>query len=89
MMPTVTLAARHAKNRKTKVQPLPDDLAELLRDYLKDKPAGQPIWGGAWARDRRGAQMLPGDLETAGIPYAVEGPAGPLFADFHALGTPT
>ena len=30
--PVVTLAARHAKNRRTKVQPLPADLAELLRD---------------------------------------------------------
>src|ERR1700747_2910413 len=25
------------------------------------------------------------DLEQAGIPYAVEGPDGPLYADFHAL----
>jgi len=29
--------------------------------------------------------MLRGDLEAAGIPYAVEGVDGPLFADFHAL----
>ena len=29
--------------------------------------------------------MLREDLEAAGIPYAVEGPDGPLFADFHAL----
>src|SRR5262249_17028972 len=29
--------------------------------------------------------MLRGDLRAAGIPYAVEGPDGPLFADFHAL----
>jgi integrase/recombinase XerC len=29
---TVTLAARYAKNRKTKVQPLPRDVADLLRD---------------------------------------------------------
>ncbi len=29
--------------------------------------------------------MLRGDLEVAGIPYAVEGPDGPLYADFHAL----
>ena len=29
--------------------------------------------------------MLRIDLEAAGIPYAVEGPDGPLFADFHAL----
>jgi excisionase family DNA binding protein len=84
-VPTVTLAARHAKNRKTKVQPVPPDLADLLRDYLRDRPAGQPVWGGTWARDHRGAEMLRLDLEAAGIPYAVEGPDGPLFADFHAL----
>ncbi len=29
--------------------------------------------------------MLRIDLETAGIPYAVEGPDGPEYADFHAL----
>jgi integrase/recombinase XerC len=84
-MPNVTLPARHAKNKKTKVQPLPPDIAELLRDYLVGKPDGQPIWGGTWARDRRGAEMLRGDLVAAGIPYIVEGPDGPLYADFHSL----
>jgi integrase/recombinase XerC len=83
--PTVTLAARQNKSRKLKVQPLPPDLADLLRDYLRDRPAGQPVWGGTWASDRRGAEMLRGDLETASIPYAVEGPDGHLYADFHAL----
>ena len=29
--------------------------------------------------------MLRLDLEAAGIPYTVEGPDGPLYADFHAL----
>jgi len=29
--------------------------------------------------------MLRGDLEVAGIPYAVEGPDGPLYVDFHSL----
>jgi Phage integrase family len=83
--PTVTLAARRNKSRKLKVQPLPPDVADLLRDYLKDRPAGQPVWGGTWARDCKGAEMLRIDLEAAGIPYAVEGPDGPLFADFHSL----
>src|SRR5262249_15348960 len=32
--PTVTLAARRNKSRKSKVQPLPQDVAELLREYL-------------------------------------------------------
>jgi excisionase family DNA binding protein len=83
--PAVTLAARHAKNRRTKVQPIPPDVAELLRNYLRGKPAGLPVWGGTWARNRKGAEMLRIDLEAAGIPYAVEGPDGPLYADFHAL----
>jgi excisionase family DNA binding protein len=84
-MPAVTLPARFNKSRKTKVQPLPTDVADLLRGYLQGKPAGRPVWGGTWARDHRGAEMLRGDLEAAGIPYTVEGPDGPEHADFHAL----
>src|SRR5204862_2115495 len=43
--PAVTLAARHNKSRKPKVQPIPPDLVELLRDYLAGKPAARPVWG--------------------------------------------
>jgi integrase len=84
-MPTVTLAARRNKSRRVKEQPLPPDIAELLREYLGDKPTGLPVWGGTWAKDRKGAEMLRLDLELADIPYSIEGPDGPLFADFHAL----
>jgi hypothetical protein len=84
-LPTVTLAARRNKSRVLKVQPVPSGLAELLRDYLRGKSAGQPVWGGTSAREGKGAEMLRLDLEAAGIPYEVEGPDGPLFADFHAL----
>src|SRR5262247_75092 len=45
----------------------------------------QPVWGGTWAKDHRGAEMLRGDLKAAGITYAVEAPDGPLYADFHSL----
>src|SRR5262249_28782361 len=55
------------------------------RGFLDGKPAHQPLWGGTWARDHRGAEMLRIDLQAAGIPYAIEGPDGPLYADFHAL----
>jgi hypothetical protein len=81
----VMLAARLNKSRKVKVQPLPADVAAALVEYLAGKPAGSPIWGGGWAAESRGADMLRIDLETAGIPYAVEGPDGPEYADFHAL----
>jgi excisionase family DNA binding protein len=83
--PTVTLSARRNKSRVLRVQPLPADLASLLRDYLTERPGDQPVWGGTWARDGKGAEMLRLDLEAAGIPYSVPGPDGPLYADFHAL----
>lgn len=82
---TVTLSARFNKSRKTKVQPLPSEIAEQLRVHLADRLPGEPVWGGTWARDHRGAEMLRADLEAAGIPYAVEGPDGPEYADFHSL----
>ena len=82
---TVTLAARFNKSRKPKVQPLNTDVAAELKPYLKGKPKGEPVWGGTWARDHRGAEMIRGDLDAAGIAYAVEGPDGPEYADFHAL----
>ena len=83
--PTVTLPARLNKNRRLRVQPLPPDVADLMRDYLEARPAGQPLWGGTWAKDNKGAEMMRGDLEAAGIAYATEGPDGPQYADFHAL----
>jgi integrase len=84
-MPTVALAARRNKSRKLKVQPLPADLADLLRGYLQRKPGHQPIWAGTWAKSFKAAEMLRLDLEAAGIPYAMDGPDGPLYVDFHAL----
>ena len=82
---TVTLSARLAKNRRTKVQPLPTDVADALRSYFTGKPANDPVWGGTWASDHKAAAMIRIDLEVAGIAYAVEGPDGPEFADFHSL----
>ncbi len=84
-VPTVTLGARDDKSRRGKVQPLPADVADLLRPYLAGKPAGEPIWPGSWARLRVAAHMLRLDLAEANIPYAIDGPDGKLFADFHAL----
>ncbi len=83
--PTVTLPVRDDKSRRGKIQPLPADVAELLRGFLDGKPAGSLLWPGTWASGRRAAEMLRRDLDAAGIPYAVEGPDGPEYADFHAL----
>jgi excisionase family DNA binding protein len=82
-VPAVVLPARLAKNKKAKVQPLAADVADALRAYLDGRPANAPVWPGTWNHDA--AEMLRADLEATGIPYTVEGPDGPLFADFHAL----
>jgi integrase len=82
---TVTLAARFNKSRKPKVQPIPADVVAQLILFLRGKPKARPVWGGTWARDHRGAEMIRGDLVAAGIPYTVEGPDGPEHADFHSL----
>jgi integrase/recombinase XerC len=83
--PTVTLAAKFNKSKRVKVQPLPQDVAAELVGYFANKPVGVPIWGGTWAKDHRGAEMLRGDLAAVGIPYVISSPDGPLYADFHAL----
>ncbi len=82
-VPAIMLPARLAKNKKAKVQPLAADVAGALRAYLDGRSRTVPVWPGTWNVDA--AEMLRADLEAAGIPYTVEGPDGPLFADFHAL----
>src|SRR5262249_11380269 len=57
--------------------------AEALRSYLAGRPSSRPVWPGTW--HEKGAAMLRRDLAAAGIPYANEGPEGPLYLDFHAL----
>lgn len=86
---TVTLPARFAKNRKTKVQPLPADVADALRAFLNGKPANALVWGGTWASGCTGAEMLRRDLEAVGIPYSVDGPDGPSTPTFTPCGIPT
>jgi integrase len=81
--PIVSVRAGYTKNRKLAVQPLPADVAASFRQYLRAKGSGTAVWPGSWYE--RAADMLCRDLEACGIPYVIEGPDGPLFADFHAL----
>ena len=63
--PLVVISARDSKGRREDVVPLGVELAEVLREYLADRPRGEPIWPGTWWR--RSADMLRKDLEAAGI----------------------
>jgi integrase len=81
--PTVTLGAEETKNGRAAVQPLPPEIIEAMRDYLAGRCLDQPIWPGTWYK--KAAEMLRIELNVCDIPYAVDGPDGPLYADFHAL----
>jgi integrase len=82
-LPRVVLPAEHAKNGHTAEQPFSSEAVSVLREYLADKTPGALVWPGTW--HKKGAEMLRIDLNQAGIAYVVEGPDGPLFADFHSL----
>jgi integrase len=70
----VTLPGKVAKNKKSVRQPIPPEVAVRLRGYLAGKPANDSIWPGKWKDSS--AAMLRLDLASAGVPYAVESPAG-------------
>jgi integrase len=81
--PVIQVAVRRDKARRAVRQPVPADVAAMLREYAATVPAGEPLWPGNWLG--RAAEMLQVDLLAAGIPYAVDSPDGPLYADLHAL----
>jgi hypothetical protein len=62
--PTAKVQAACTKNRKEAIQPLPVDVAEILRVYLREMPAGKPVWPGTWANDAS-AKMIHRDLADA------------------------
>ena len=82
-MPAVQLAARDDKARRAVVQALPQSAVPFFREYLRGRDENAKIWPGSWKHEP--IKMLHIDLAVADIPYSVDGPDGPLFADFHAL----
>ncbi len=94
---TLTVKAAYAKNRKTDVQPLRDDLAFLLRAWLDQRQrriaddSGESCTLSEEVADpklwpggwvSKAATMLRRDLAEAGVDYQ---DAGGRFLDFHAL----
>jgi integrase len=76
--PTVTVEGKWTKNRRTAVLPLRQDLAAELREWLRDKPAGKPLFP---VKGRKRKAMLRADLKAAGIEPVVGG----RVIDLHAL----
>lgn len=82
----VTLARKSSKNRKGARQPIPPGVAEQLKPFIDGKHEGKPVWPSSkrgW--HGKAAGMIRRDLKAAGIPYRVDTPDGPRYADFHAL----
>ena len=75
---TVTIPAKFSKNRKTKVLPIDATLANDLMSHIAtlDPPDG-PVF----PLPKRGYAMIKVDLETANIPYVLDGKT----FDFHAV----
>ena len=78
---TITISARHTKNRQTVTQPIPVAVSAALAEFIRDKEGR--VWPGSWWN--RAADMMKVDLNVAGIKYRMVGVDGPLFADFHSL----
>ncbi len=80
--PTVTVSAKTSKHSEQDMIVLRTDLAAMLRRWIGDKAASDPLWPGKWAEHKAAGKMLRADLELAGVAYQ---DASGRFADFHAL----
>lgn len=75
----VVIEAGSSKHRQRDEQPLKPKLAARFTDYLKDKPAGAPIWN----LPDRAYEMVKFDLAACDPPIPYETEEG--FFDFHSL----
>src|SRR5206468_333462 len=69
--PTATVQAGCTKNRRLAVQPLPRNVAAVLRDYLRGKTAGGPGLPGTWANAASATTIrldLPPAVQSLPIP---------------------
>jgi len=60
--PMVTVQAAYSKHRRQDVQPIRQDLADLLRPWLEARSAGEPVFG---TMPEKTARMMRQDLEAA------------------------
>jgi hypothetical protein len=63
-----------AENHRTKVQPLPAEVAQALVKFLEGKLMGEPIWLGS--RIQRAAMMLRPTSKPLALPTSWKGQTG-------------
>jgi integrase len=81
--PMISVHARSTKNKKGRHQPIPQQIAASLREWLATTPQTGPVWAGYSWKTGKAARMLRWDLKKAGI--KIDSPAGRV--DFHSLRT--
>jgi integrase len=100
-MPAVVVEAGYSKHRRRDVQPLRADVVVMMKEYLKGKAVGKPVWPGTWKE--RTNRMVERDLAAAKAAWVDEArsdrekkeraradrlnyeDAGGHFFDFHSL----
>lgn len=81
--PVLEVEAACSKHRRLDVLPLHPDLADMLRDWLKDAAGDERLFPDL--EKKKTGKMVQKDLERAGIPYETRDGV----ADFHAAGRHT
>lgn len=61
----VKIEAVSEKARRGDSLPLPPNLADILRPWLESLGAGEPLWPGPWASQKRASKFLQVDLKKA------------------------
>jgi integrase len=61
--PSVTVGAAYSKHRRQDAQPMPRDVASVLGEWLRGKPAQQRLWPGGWVN--HAAKLVKEDLAVA------------------------
>ena len=59
--------------------------AVLLREWLADKPNGEPLWGSSRSWWYKAAEILRHDLTAAELPHHVMTREGKAVVDFHSF----
>lgn len=68
--PTLTVAAGYSKRRRRDEVPLTPSLVPMLREFLKGRPADEPVFSGWWME--KAAEMVRGDLQAARAAWIAE-----------------